>query len=886
MSSYFGRMNWQTGAGVPVGNYRTVPDVAAPADPETGALVVLNGTNQQYGGTSWSAPTWAGICALINQSRNAVGLPSLGLLGPHIYPLLGTSSFRDITSGSNGAESAGTGYDLCTGVGVPNITTLVQTLSTAPSVAAPPANQLLSAGQTATFTVSAAGAATLTYQWQREPAGSSTWTNLVNNSTDNGVTTPTLTVTGVTAAMNGDQFQCVVTNSTGSATSASATLFVGLGVTPLVVSTFAGEPLTAGSTDGTGSGALFYLPGGIALDPTTGNIIVADAGNETIRKVTPAGVVTTFAGTAGTAGSNNGTGTSATFNGPSNVAVDSSGNIYVADAGNEVIRKITTAGVVSTLAGHVGRSGSTNGTGTGARFNAPLGVAVDSSGNVYVADAGNDVIRKITSGGTVLTFAGTAGQSGSTDGTGANARFYLPTDVAVDGSGNVYVADNGNETIRKITSAGVVTTLAGVAGVSGSNDGPKLSAHFNGPSGVRVDSAGNVYVADTNNMVIREITTTGLVVTLAGTVDEIGSANGVGAAALFNMPANALPAANGNVYVLDSYNDTLRLGVPSAAPSIQTEPANVAVAPGQNAIFSVAATGNPAPAYQWQRLPAGSSTWTALSDGGAYSGSATASLTVTAATVAMNGDAFQCVISNAAGSVTTVPAAVLAVGTAPQITSASAATFTATQAGSFTVQATGTPAPVFSATGLPAWASLNAGTGALTGTPPNTAGSPFTISITASNGVAPAATQTFTLSVQWTVATWQATYFGANASNPSISGPTADPNDNGVPNLLEYAFGSNPLATTDHVLLPVVTPAIDPADGLPHLTLTATLDATASGITIFGQVSADLQTWNSGANDVQIVSDSTSGAVRTLTLRDATPVGAGQRYIRLMVTQP
>jgi sugar lactone lactonase YvrE len=653
----------------------------------------------------------------------------------------------------------------------------------------------------------------------------------------------------------------------------------------------AGLAGTAGTSDGTGNAARFNVPGGIALD-NSGNIIVADTNNFTIRKVTPAGVVTTIAGTAGTHGSTGGT--SALFYYPSNVAVDSSGSIYVADATNQLIRKITfngTTASTSTLAGSVGRTGYRNATGTGARFDNPLGVAVDSSGTVYVADATNNLIRKVTSSGVVTTLAGggssTGTTAGSTDGTGNSALFNFPVDVAVDGSGNLYVADTNNDTIRKIvTSTGVVTTIAGTAGSSGSTDGVGTSARFNAPSGVRVDSAGNIYIADTNNQTIRKLTPAGLVTTIAGTVGTSGSTDGVGSAALFYSPSNARPDASGTVYVIDTNNDTLRKGVPSAVPAIQAQPTNQSVVAGQNATFTVAVTGNPAPSYQWQRLPAGSATWTSLTDGGAYAGSATATLTITAANLAMSGDQFRCVATNAVGSATSNSVS-LTVGVAPEFTSAASTTFTVGQAGGFTVTATGTPAPTFSATGLPSWATLNATTGALTGTPTSTSGTPFTINLTASNGFAPAATEALTLNVKSTLASWQSRYFGASANTPAIAGPTAVPSGNGIPNLLQYAIGGNPLSVTPTVPLPAVALATDPADGEPHLTLTATLDATTSGITISGQVSADLRTWYGGTNYVQVVSDTTVGTVRTLILRDATALGVSpNHYLRLQVTQP
>ncbi len=164
---------------------------------------------------------------------------------------------------------------------------------------------------------------------------------------------------------------------------------------------------------------------------------------------------------------------------------------------------MTTAGAVTTLAG-VGSSGSADGTRAAARFNEPQGVAVDVSGNVFVADADNNTIRKITTAGVVTTIAGTAGLSGSTDGTGAAARFNAPTGVAVDGSGDVFVADCGNQTIRKITAAGVVTTFAGTAGSSGSADATGATASFTRPTGVAVDVSGNVFVADRGNSTIRK----------------------------------------------------------------------------------------------------------------------------------------------------------------------------------------------------------------------------------------------------------------------------------------------------------------------------------------------------------------------------------------------
>jgi sugar lactone lactonase YvrE len=325
-----------------------------------------------------------------------------------------------------------------------------------------------------------------------------------------------------------------------------------------VVTILAGSD-SYGSTDGTGTAATFTDPVGIAAD-ASGNIYVADSGNETIRKITPAGVVTTLAGTAGTLGSADGTGTAASFTNPEGVAVNASGNVYVADSGDNKIRMVTSAGVVTTLAGggDYTTSGSADGTGTVASFNYPEGIAVDTSGNLYVADTVNNTIRKVTSEGVVTTFAGMAGSFGSVDGTGTVASFWSPEGIAVDASGNVYVADTGNSTIRKITSEGGGTTFAGKSGTIGSADGAGAAAIFSGPEGITVDASGNLYVADTYNCTIRMITPEGVVTTLAGTAAYYGSSDGTASAANFNSPTGIAVDASGNIYVADTNNSTIR----------------------------------------------------------------------------------------------------------------------------------------------------------------------------------------------------------------------------------------------------------------------------------------------------------------------------------------
>ena len=201
----------------------------------------------------------------------------------------------------------------------------------------------------------------------------------------------------------------------------------------------------------------------------------------------------------------------------------------MADSTNHTLRQISSGGVVTTFAGSAGSTGTTDATGTAARFNLPNGVAVDGSGALYVTDTTNNSIRKITASGVVSTLAGTPGVSGYADGTGAGALFNHPTGVALDGSGNIYVADTGNSTIRKISSGGVVTTLAGLPTIGGKRDGANSDAWFNQPKSLVVDSSGNVYVADTGNAAIRKITASGVVSTLsftAGTTTTPGTGTG------------------------------------------------------------------------------------------------------------------------------------------------------------------------------------------------------------------------------------------------------------------------------------------------------------------------------------------------------------------------
>jgi sugar lactone lactonase YvrE len=301
----------------------------------------------------------------------------------------------------------------------------------------------------------------------------------------------------------------------------------GIPTTSTTVSTLAGSG-NPGSANGFGNTASFNVPLAIAVD-AAGNVYVADLGNNMIRKINSNGIVTTLAG-SGATGSANGTGTAASFSAPNGVAVDAAGNVYVADYGNNLIRKITPDGVVTTLAGS-GLAGAANGTGTAASFWAPAGIAVDAAGNVYVADYGNNLIRKINPDRVVTTFAGA-------DGVG---YFKGPTGVTVDAGGNVYVADFGNDRVALINANGQIITLA----------------YLYYPSGLTLGASGNIYTSVPLNNQVWQIHSEGVAVLLAGTGAQ-GSDNGIGSAASFSSPSGIATDAAGNIYVADSGNNLIR----------------------------------------------------------------------------------------------------------------------------------------------------------------------------------------------------------------------------------------------------------------------------------------------------------------------------------------
>jgi sugar lactone lactonase YvrE len=361
------------------------------------------------------------------------------------------------------------------------------------------------------------------------------------------------------------------------------------------VSTVAGTAMMAGDTDGTGSAARLNKPTALAFDPTSGDVFIADSLNLAVRRFHPPTAAVTTLITLGVT--------------PLGLAIDGT-NVLVSTSDNRIVQVAMATGMSTTLAGTANSKGFVDGVGTAALFNYPGGLYNDGAGNLYVADYGNQVLRRMNlQTGAVTTFAGAQSQ-GSSDGTGSAARFYGPTGVATDGAGNFYVTDTFNHTIRQVVaSTGAVTTLAGSAGMPGESDGQGSTARFNYPQGLAYDLAGHLYIADTNNNSVRKLDlSTGQVMTLgvysdsgislnsptsiavdneqllvsepdaqivlsinlgpdpagykmsvlAGTSGVSGSLDGIGGSAQFSYPDGLTVDGLGNLYVSDVYNQSVR----------------------------------------------------------------------------------------------------------------------------------------------------------------------------------------------------------------------------------------------------------------------------------------------------------------------------------------
>ena len=352
-----------------------------------------------------------------------------------------------------------------------------------------------------------------------------------------------------------------------------------------VVVTVAGIVETVGDTDGEALGeATFNNPHGIAVD-TRGRVYIADRWNHRIRVLdTNTGLVSTLAGT-GTIGQTNGPGDVAQFHSPWGIACDSIGNVYVADTKNQLIRKIDTSGMVTTIAGST--FGVADGPGPVAKFADPTGITLDKNGNIYVCDHVAHTIRRISTTGFVSTIAGKAFEEGDVDGPGSSARFNRPYGIQLDYAGNIIVADEWNHKIKQVTPDGTSTTLAG-SGSLGSADGPALSAGFNYPWDVVSDKDGVIYVMDGYNYVMRKIEN-GEVTTFVGEAGVSGAQDGVGIEASFSGATTlAMEHSTGDIYVGDAFNELIRKVSPNASMLLagETLVTEDTVCVGYNEIFT------------------------------------------------------------------------------------------------------------------------------------------------------------------------------------------------------------------------------------------------------------------------------------------------------------
>ncbi|OAM88552.1 DNRLRE domain-containing protein [Termitidicoccus mucosus] len=400
-----------------------------------------------------------------------------------------------------------------------------------PTLIAQPSGAAVEEGEAVTLAVTPENDAGVTYQWRKDGVAIA------------GATFSTLSLAGVLS--DAGIYDVVVTNNQGSVVSNEALVVI--------------RPSADGSP--------FAQPAAVAID-RGGNLYVADAGRHVIYGITPDNYVSVFAGQPDSPGAQNAVGGAARFRNPGALAVRD-GSLYVADTGNATIRALSRDATVSAFAGGIGVHAHADGQAAAARFDHPEGIASDADGNLYVADTGNHVIRKITPARVVTTIAGKPRTAGALDATGTQALFRSPAGIAASGSGAelvLYVADTGNHTLRKITAAtGEVTTLGGAPEQPGCADGTAAAARFREPRGLLVDGAGDIYLADTGNSLIRLVTQTGTVTTIAGLpgADSVpglaGYKDGTGEGAWFAHPGAIALAENGKLYVADTGNFAVRV---------------------------------------------------------------------------------------------------------------------------------------------------------------------------------------------------------------------------------------------------------------------------------------------------------------------------------------
>jgi hypothetical protein len=511
----------------------------------------------------------------------------------------------------------------------------------------------------------------------------------------------------VSGAIDGPGLTARFNRPWGIAVDAQGNIYVTEAVNHLVrkitpdgtVSTVAGRVGEVGSEDGSGTAARFAAIGTNPLNSATtlavgpfgitvddgGNAFVADGNSHVLRRITPSGLVTTYSGISGTEGFRDGPAMQALYRNPVGTAVDAVGNVFVADTYNHVIRRISAAGTVTTVAGNVGVPGSTDGAGSAARFVHPTAIAVSPSGDVFVADC-NNVIRRLsrsTSSDTwsVVSIAGLALTFGTTDATGSDARFgAAPT-----------VSPSGGQTVTFPSFAPILSPSASPSLIG-------TSYRLGDLPGLAADAAGNVYVSDLSNNTIRKISPSGVVTTIGGSASGAGAVDGVGTVARFQRPCGIAVDVTGALYIADLLNHTIRKGALAVPPVITAQTGSQTVAAGANLVLSVTATGSPPPAYQWSR-------------NGAVISGATASTFVLNNVQVSQAGAYTVIVSNAVGSTFTIPQILTVVSPPPVFTTQpSSRNVLGGEAVTLTAVAAGSPAVTYQWTrdGVPLEGQTNA----------------------------------------------------------------------------------------------------------------------------------------------------------------------------------
>jgi len=684
---------------------RNLPDVALTAD----NIYVIYGGGQThaFGGTSCATQLWAAFTALVNQQALISGQPTVGFINPALDAIGSgqnyTSCFHDITNGNNTWSGSPTrfyavaGYDLCTGWGTPNGRSLINALANPEGFLITPATGFASSGfvggpfniTNETFSLINIGTNSLNWSLADTSAwldasprggtlsgGAATNVTVSLNSNDYSLTSGTYTATVWFTDLNDGVVQSrqfslsLVSPTVITAEPTNQTLMAGgtatfsvavSGAGPLtyqwqlnganlpngIITTVAGNYSTGGSYGGNGgpaTNASLNSPSGAAFD-ASGNLFIADTDNNVIREVDTDGLITTVAGnynTGGTYGGNGGPATMASLNYPWDVAVDAYGDLFIADTYNNVIREVDTDGFNTTVAGNgASRYSGDNGLATNASLSYPCGVAVDACGNLFIADTVNNLIRKVDTNGIITTVAGnysTGGTYGGDGGPATNASLNYPSVAVVDASGNLVIADAGNNVMREVGTNGIITTVAGNGSCGYSGDGGlAANASLNYPCGAALDAFGNLFIADTGNNVIREVDSYGFITTVAGNGTQGYSGhNGMATNAGLNYPSGVALDASGNLFIADTGNNVIREVVLIASHPTLTlynvttsnagnytviitgpygsvtsivaglavvlppEPANQAVWSGGTASFSVAVSGAGPFTYQWQ----------------------------------------------------------------------------------------------------------------------------------------------------------------------------------------------------------------------------------------------------------------------------------------------